>query len=178
VDVVNTVVQRCGGHLSLASRPGQGTTVTVSLPVSMSVRRVMVVDVDDGSYGIALEQVLEMVKVPPSSVHRHAGLSRIVLRDRLIPLVDVRRALRLPARTVAGSGSSPAGDGDNLSVVVVATEAGETGLVVDRFRASVEIIPKPLHGPLSGVGYLSGAALMGDGSVLLLMDPKEVARCL
>jgi two-component system chemotaxis sensor kinase CheA len=144
----------------------------------MSVRRVMVVDVGDGAYGIALEQVLEMVKVAPEDVHRHAGLSRIALRDRLIPLVDVRRALRLPARTLAEPGTDPAPEGGSLSVVVVETEAGEAGLVVDRFRASAEIIPKPLHGPLSGVGYLTGAALMGDGSVLLLMDPREVARCL
>jgi two-component system, chemotaxis family, sensor kinase CheA len=142
MDIVNTVVQRCGGHIALLSRPGEGTTVTVSLPVSVSVRRVMVVDAGEASYGIALDQIVEMVKVAPAQVHRHADHARIVLRDRLIPLVDMRRALRLPAAAT--------GD-ESLSVVVVSTEAGDAGLMVDGFRASAEIIPKPLHGPLTGI---------------------------
>lgn len=168
MDVVATMVERSGGTLSLRSQPGQGTTVAITLPLSMTVRRMMMVDLAGSAYGVPLEMVLETVRVPRAALHQHLGPPQIVRRGRLIPLCDLRRALRLgPAAT------TPA----ELSVLVVTTPQGEVGLIVDAFRSGVEVIPQPLDGPLAGLSCFSGAALLGDGSILMLLDIEEVLKC-
>ncbi|TCP44134.1 chemotaxis protein CheA [Rhodovulum marinum] len=168
MDVVASMVERAGGTVSLASRTGDGTTVSIRLPLSMAVRRVMMVDLDDACYGVPLESVLETIRVPAGDVHLHLDRPQIVLRDRLVPLFDMRKALRLSPL------DPPAGE---LSVLVVTTAMGPAGLIVDDFRAGTEVIPHPLEGPLAGIRWISGAALLGDGSILLLLDIEEVLKC-
>ncbi|MGC9419901.1 MAG: chemotaxis protein CheA, partial [Rhodovulum sp.] len=168
MDVVASMVERAGGTVSLASRAGDGTTVSIRLPLSMAVRRVMMVDLDDACYGVPLESVLETIRLPAGDVHLHLDRPQIVLRDRLVPLFDMRKALRLSPL------DPPAGE---LSVLVVSTTMGPAGLIVDDFRAGTEVIPHPLEGPLAGIRWISGAALLGDGSILLLLDIEEVLKC-
>ncbi|GAA0308203.1 chemotaxis protein CheA [Rhodovulum strictum] len=168
MDVVASMVERAGGSLTLASRRGEGTTVSIRLPLSMAVRRVMMIELDGGLYGVPLESVLETIRVPQSAVHRHLGQAQIVLRDRLVPLFDTRRALRL-----APLDPPPA----ELSVLVVTQGNDALGLIVDDFRAGTEVIPHPLDGPLAGVGWVSGAALLGDGSILLLLNLEDLLTC-
>jgi len=168
MDVVATMVERSGGTLSLRSQPGLGTTVTITLPLSMTVRRLMMVELDGSQYGVPLEMVLETARIPQDQLHRHLGPPQIVRRDRLIPLCDLRRPLRLAPRP-----QEPA----ELSVLIVATAQGEVGLIVDAFRSGTEVIPQPLDGPLAGLACLSGAALLGDGSILMILDVEEVLKC-
>ena len=168
MDVVTTMVERTGGTLSLSHEPGQGTTVLIALPLSMTVRRMMMVEIEGAAYGIPLETVLETVRVPPAKVHLHMGQPQIVRRDLLIPLCDLRKVLRLGSRHAAP---------DELSVLIVKTAQGQVGLIVDAFRSGAEVIPQPLDGPLAGLTCLSGAALLGDGSILMILDVEEVLKC-
>ncbi|ARE40327.1 Signal transduction histidine kinase CheA [Rhodovulum sp. P5] len=168
MDVVASMVERAGGTVSLSSEAGKGTTVAIRLPLSMAVRRVMMVEVADACYGAPLESVQETIRIPRADVHMHMGNPQIVLRDRLVPLFDMRKALRLPPPD-----SAP----EELSVLVVTVGGEAVGLIVDDFRAGAEVIPHPLEGPLAGLGWVSGAALLGDGSILLLLDLEEVLKC-
>lgn len=168
MDVVATMVERCGGSLALRSRPGHGTTVAITLPLTMAVRRVMMVELAGTLYGIPLESTIETLRLPRGQVHTHLGRQRIVLRDRLIPLCDLRTVLDLPPLDPAA---------EELSVLVVGSSGGEAGLVVDAFRSGVDIIPHPVDGPLSGLAWLSGTALLGDGSILLLLNVEEILKC-
>lgn len=170
MDVVRSMVRRTGGTIAVRSERGRGTSVTISLPLSMSVHRVMMIDVDRDVFGVPIDNIVESVRVPVSGIHRHKAQETIVLRDRLIPLCRLRQVLEL-------SSSHDANGREEESVLVVNVSGDEVGLVVDNFRSGVDIIIKPLDGILAGLRQYSGAALLGDGSVLLVLNLRELVQC-
>ncbi len=169
MDVVNTMVGRIGGSVSVESRPGHGTTIRLALPLSMAVTRVMMVDAGGDSFGVPLEAITETVKVPAEAIRRVKQRELVVLRDRLIPLLYLHRVLEL---------AEPAQPREEVAVLVVRVEGQELGLVVDRFHAGMDVILKPLEGILGGFRQFSGTALLGDGRVLLVLNLMELQRCL
>jgi two-component system chemotaxis sensor kinase CheA len=177
MDVVRSMVRRTGGTITLDSEPGRGTRVTISLPLSMSVHRVMMIDVDRDIFGVPIESIVESVRVPAAGIHRHKTHETIVLRDRLIPLCRLRQVLDLGNGAGNGSASGHGRGGGEESVLVVNVGGAEVGLVVDNFRSGIDIIIKPLDGILAGLRQYSGAALLGDGSVLLVLNLRELIRC-
>lgn len=176
MDVVRTMVRRTGGTIGVSSEPGRGTKVTISLPLSMSVHRVMMIDVDRDVFGVPIESIVESVRVSASSIHRHKAHETIVLRDRLIPLCRLRQVLDLGNGNRNGNRNGR-GSAAEESVLVVTVGGAEVGLVVDNFRSGIDIIIKPLDGILAGLRQYSGAALLGDGSVLLVLNLRELIQC-
>jgi two-component system, chemotaxis family, sensor kinase CheA len=167
MDVVRTGVEKVGGAIQLESEAGKGTRIRISLPLSMAVTRVMIVESDRQIFGVPMDHVVETVRVPKSSVHTIKQSRTTVLRDRIVPLKSLNALLGLSAE--------PQANADNELAVLVARVGGEVvGLLVDDFCETVDIIQKPLNGVLSGLGAYSGSALMGDGSVLMVLNLKEV----
>jgi len=101
--------------------------------------------------------------VPADRVFTIKQQEAIVLRDRVVPLHRMRRLLGLPSDPSSGQGE--------LAVLVVRALGEPVGLVIDAFDVGMETIVKPLEGVLSGLRALTGTALLGDGSVLLVVDP-------
>lgn len=167
MDVVASMVRRVGGQIGLQSTPGQGTTVRISLPLSMAVQRLMMVEVDGGLYGVAVEAVVESQRLPRSMIHRHRNDEIAQLRGRIIPLLRLHELF----------GAAKSEPKDEINILVVEQDGTEVGLVVDRFHAGVDVIVKPMEGILAGAGCYSGTALLGDGSVLLALDLQEVLSC-
>ena len=168
MDVVASMVRRMGGQIAIDSRQGLGTRVTMSLPLSMAVQRLMMVEVGDGLYGVPVDSVVESQKIDPSTIKHHRDTEMVVLRDRLIPLVRMRDLFQC----------SDAKAPKALSVMVVDVDGHETGLVVDRFHPGVDAIVKPMSGVLSNYDCCSGTALLGDGSILLALNLREIIECL
>jgi len=169
MDVVRTMVDRAGGEISLTSDLGKGTCVRLSLPLSMTVTRVMMVEMGDECFGVDIGQVVETVRIPCDAIHHVKHHEVVVLRERLIPLVRLRDALQ-----IAPSGEEA---GDNEAVLVVSVDGREVGIVVDRFHEGVDIILKPLEGVLANLPTYTGTALLGDGRVLLVLNLREIVRC-
>jgi two-component system, chemotaxis family, sensor kinase CheA len=167
MDAVATAVQRVNGTVSLRTERGRGTRVVLSLPLSVTVTHVMLVEADGQTFGVPIESVLETVRVPRASVRSVKQRAATVLRDRVVPLKSVGDLLGLeaPPRATAE---------DELSVLVVRHGGQPVGLMVDEFRATAEVIVKPLEGALGGLGAYSGSALMGDGSVLMVLNVAEL----
>ncbi len=168
MDVVRTMVTRAGGDIELESQVGKGTTVRLSLPLSMSVSQVMMVEVAGESFGVAIDQVVETVRVPRTEIHRVHHREVVVLRDRLIPLVRLTEVLHI---------DSEAEGRESEAILVVSVDGREVGLVVDRFHEGLDILLKPLEGVLAGLPTYTGTALLGDGRVLLTLNLQEIARC-
>ncbi len=168
MDVVNSMVKQVGGSITLHSKAGEGSTVRLSLPLSMAVTQVMMVSVDDQRFGISIEQIVETVKVPACDIHCIKDHEAIVLRDRLIPLRCLRQSLGMDM-AVERQGE--------VAVLVVSTRFGLLGLIVDEFHAGLDIIQKPLEGVMAGVSLFTGTALLGDGSVLLILNLEELSAC-
>lgn len=167
MDAVASMVRRLGGNISIFSEKGRGTKITMKLPLSMAVQRLMMVEIGDGLYGVPIDRVVESQKIKSSSIRRHRNAEMVVLRDRLIPLVRMRNLFACP----------DVEDNDILSVMVVDVDGRESGLIVDKFHPGVDAIIKPMTGVLSSYQCYSGTALLGDGSILLALNLREIIEC-
>jgi two-component system, chemotaxis family, sensor kinase CheA len=166
MDVVRSAVRRAGGDVWLASQPGAGTCVTVQLPLTMAVTRIVTVVARGQQYGVAMDAVAETVKVPRDQIHRIKQRETFVLRDAMIPLIRLADSLGLPA----ASDAPP----EEEAVMVARVGRERVGIVVDGFRERMEVIVRPLDGLLAGLAGFSGTALLGDGRVLLVLNLSDL----
>ena len=167
MDVVRTVIQQSGGSVVALSEVGKGSTMRLTLPLSMAVTRVMMLEVGKQLYGISMDNIVETVRVPLADVQGIKQQKAIVLRDRLIPLFDLRNLLEV----------EKAKETDELAVLVMHHGDDEIGLIIDEFHEGIDIIQKPLEGVMAGFSFYSGTALLGDGKVLLVLNIPELIAC-
>ena len=167
MDVVMTNLEQIGGQVEIASRPGEGATFTVKIPLTLAIMATLIVDVAGQRFALPQSGVLELVRFGPGSPHRIEtieSLRMLRLRSQLLPVLDLAPALRLgEERRTSGY------------VAVVAVGQRRFGVLVDRVIDTEEIVVKPLAQVLRKVNVFSGATILGDGSVVLILDPNELA---
>ncbi len=161
MDVVRTTIEKAGGRIDVHSELGNGTRFRLYLPLSMSISRVMQIWIDGQRYGIPMDQVAETVRLPSDRVHQFKGRETVLLRDRVLPVCRARAQLGLESQR----------DGGSIALLVVRHRDDLVALAVDDFSEGVEVILKPMEGALSALGIYQGTALLGDGSVLLVLNP-------
>lgn len=163
MDVVRATIQRLHGALTLDSEPGRGTRLSLSLPLSMAVTSVMRVEAEGQQFGVPMERVVETVRVARAKLHTVRHRQATVLRNRVVPLRALHELLGTPTPPRVN-------DYDEIAVLVVRLGADLAGLIVDDFRGTEEVILKPLSGVLQSLEVYSGSALLGDGSVLMVLN--------
>jgi two-component system chemotaxis sensor kinase CheA len=163
MDVVQTSIRDAGGSVAVSSQPGIGTTVRLALPLSMAVMRVMTIETAGALYGVPIDLIAETVRVDAGAIRTIKQSEAFLLRDTIVPLVRLRRLLRLPGRFE-----------DREAVLVLRLPDGLVGMIVDRFDEHMDIILKPLEGILVGLKGFAGTALLGDGRVLMVLAVKEL----
>lgn len=167
MDVVKSSLEKVGGHVRLTSEKGKGTRILLSLPLSVSVSNVMMVQIAGQQYGVPMESVVETVRVASKDIHAFKDQRTAVLRGHIVPLYGANQLLRC--------GSIPKPNGDDEYAVLVVRIGGQTvGIIVDGFAQTIDVILKPLEGPLANIVGFSGSALLGNGSVLLVLNLKEL----
>jgi two-component system chemotaxis sensor kinase CheA len=169
MDAVRSTIVALGGSVSLESTHGAGTTVRLRLPLSMAVTKVMVFSVADQQFGVPVDIVRETVRLPRSQVQRIADQPAIVRRGAVVPIFDLVGALELRA-------APPADEDDDARLLVLDIDGREVAIGVQRFEEHLDVMLKPLEGVLAGLPGLAGSTLLGDGTVLLILDLPEVLR--
>jgi two-component system, chemotaxis family, sensor kinase CheA len=167
MDVVRNAIARVHGSIDLRSRVGEGTRLRLSLPLSMAVTNVMIIESAGQRFGVPMDAVAETVRVARRDIRVIKKRLTTVLRGRLVPLAALNDLLALDAPQLAN-------DDDELAVLVVRIEKEYLGIIVDDCRETIDIILKPLAGFLGDLTGYSGSALLGDGSVLLILNPREL----
>jgi two-component system chemotaxis sensor kinase CheA len=167
LDVVRNAMEKAGGTVDLASEAGKGTRIRLALPLSMAVTNAIVIESAGQIFGVPMDTVVETVRVPRTAIHTIKHSRTTALRGRIIPLRSLNDLLAVPAEQI------PNDDGD-FATLVVRAQGEHVGIVVDDFRETVDIILKPMGGILGGLAGYSGSALLGDGSVLMVLNPKEL----
>ena len=166
MDVVNLAVQQVGGRLDLVSVPGAGTTVTVHLPVSLGIAQVLTVEAGGGRHALAVDQVVHLVRVDKAEcaqlLGRTAEGAALRWRRRTVPVVE------LPGTAAAADGSA--------AFAVIRTPGGVVAVRAEAFGDTEEVVVRPLDRTLDAVVPCSGSAVLGDGSVVLLLDGSALAR--
>jgi two-component system chemotaxis sensor kinase CheA len=164
MDVVRSAAESLGGKVCINSCLGRGTTARLALPLTMAVTRVIVVKVGEMLFGVPMDLVVETVRVSADQIAVIQTTETFVLRDRIIPLVRAGRLL----------GGLNVASRDEEAVLVCRVNGVTSGLVIDDFCGSMDIILKPLDGVLAGMSAYSGTAMLGDGGILLVLNLKEL----
>ena len=164
MDVVRTNIKNLKGSVSIHSEIGKGTRFTLSLPLTLAIIDALMVNVAGEMYAIPLDAVSETTKIEARRLTDVKGRKAVTLRGEVLGIASLSELLGLPK-----------GDKqDVLSVVVIHDNDRRLGLVVDRLLERQEIVIKPLGAYLGDLKGISGATIMGDGSVILILDPHEV----
>lgn len=197
MDVVKTNIERIGGTIDLKSRAGEGTVFTIKIPLTLAIVAALIVQAGEERFAIPQISVVELVRAqtaaagaPTAGNTADSGTSCVEwingtpvlrLRERLLPLVSLEDLLKLRAPQQidqSGAGEKPtarATDG-SLTIIVAQVGASQLGLIVDRVFDTEEIVVKPVAPVLRHISMFSGNTILGDGSVIMILDPSGIAR--
>lgn len=165
MDVVKRNIERLRGEVWLKSVPGEGMTITLSIPLTLVIIEGLLVRIGGADYVVTLAQVEECVDQgtpQPGS----GGAALLNLRGRTIPIVSMREVLGLGA----------AGPGTEARLVIVNSDGATVALEVDAVVGRMQVVIKPLSSTLRRIRTLSGATILGDGSVALILDVAEIVK--
>ena len=164
MDVVRTNIKNLKGSVAISSELGKGTRFTLTLPLTLAIIDALMVNVAGEEFAIPLDAVSETTKIEASRLTDVNGRKAVTLRGEVLGVVYMSDLLDLPREE----------DPDVLSVVVIHDNDRRLGIVVDKLHERQEIVIKPLGEYLGDLKGISGATIMGDGSVILILDPHEI----
>ncbi len=174
MDVVKTNVEKIGGTVDVQSTEGKGTTVKIKIPLTLAIIPALMITSGGERFAIPQVSLLELVRLESGEsgkgIEMVHGAPVYRLRGRLLPLVYLNRELQLAL------GSADPKKDCAANIVVVQADSHEFGLVVDEITDTEEIVVKPLGKQLKGITAYSGATIMGDGRVALILDILGLAQ--
>ena len=178
MDVVKTNIEKIGGTVDLKSTNGQGTTFIIKIPLTLAIVSALIVESVAERFAIPQLSVVELVRARRAGDNSPGATGESVielindtpvlrLRDRLLPLVSLGDLLGLGASEAGTSGAH-----------IVVTQVGTSllGIIVDRVFDTEEIVVKPVAPILRHITMFSGNTILGDGSVIMILDPAGIAR--
>src|SRR5580704_4989229 len=170
MDVVRSNIEQIGGTVDLKSIPGTGATFTIKIPLTLAIVSALIVEAGGERFAVPQLSVLELVRAGNGGEHRieHIKDAPVLrLRNKLLPLIRLKEVLRLDE-----------GKNENGFVVVIQAGSQVFGIVVDSVLHTEEIVIKPMSSRLRHIVTFSGTTILGDGSVIMIVDPNGVAQAL
>ena len=167
MDVVRKNIEKLNGTLDIDSVPGKGTTIRLKIPLTLAIIPAHLVRVSGNMYTIPLANIEETLRIKGSDSTIIEGTEVIYLRGKTLPVIHLSTLF---------STSNQFTDRENLFVVVVNTGTQKIGLVVDELLGQEEVVIKPLVDYLRDKSGFSGATIIGDGSISLILDIYEIAQ--
>ncbi len=188
MDVVRTNIEKIGGTIELNSVEGRGTTFTIKIPLTLAIVSALIVECGGERFAIPQISVLELVRASANSENRVERINNtpvLRLRNRLLPLVNLRELMKLDPEVA----ETPAEDAtaevvsidikrkqnDDHFIVVSQVGSYTFGIIVDRVFDTEEIVVKPVARILRHIQMFSGNTILGDGSVVMILDPNGIA---
>jgi len=162
MDVVKTVLDRLKGSLYIETKVGQGTTFKLQVPLTLAIIKALLFRVGERLYAVPLTSVLEIARAKESEFHRVDRNEVMQLRDEVLTLVRLSRLTKTHGR------------GKRLFIIVITLGDRKFGLVVDRLVGEQELVIKALDDSLVATELVSGASILGDGTVVLILNIQAV----
>ena len=187
MDVVRTNIEKIGGHIELKSVEGKGTTFLIKIPLTLAIVSALIVACEDERFAIPQISVLELVRTSSNSDQTIEMINEspvLRLRNRLLPLVSLRDLLKLRPEDEGEETNQEASaaavlqemaTGDEVFIVVTQVGPNTFGIIVDRVFDTEEIVVKPVAPILRDIPFYSGNTILGDGSVIMILDPNGIA---
>ncbi|WLD95174.1 chemotaxis protein CheA [Alkalihalobacillus sp. AL-G] len=167
LDVVKSKIESIGGQIGVTSDPGQGSKFSIQLPLTMSILSVMLVTSGEETYAIPLSNIVESAIIAKADILNAHRQHVIDFRGKVVPLVSLKEVLDI---------SGEQDDDDYISVVVARKGDKMAALVVDSFIGQQEVVLKPLGDYLTNIFAISGATILGNGQVALILDCNDLIK--
>jgi two-component system chemotaxis sensor kinase CheA len=168
LDVVKTKIHTLGGHVQVNSKLGAGSIFSVQLPLTLSIISAMLIKLGSEKYAIPLTSIVETSAIQSSQIRNIHGNKMIDFRKSVIPLISLSSLFEVPDYNET--------DEDEIEIVVVRKGDKQVALMVDEFIGQQEIVLKTLGKYLSGLFAISGATILGDGQVALIIDTNALIK--
>ncbi len=181
MDVVRTNIEKLGGTVEVDSAVGVGTTIRITLPLTLAIIPSLIVQCSDSRFAIPQVNIAELVRIRPSELEERVGRVKnaevLRLRGSLLPLVRLNDALNLVPYGTQEDGPKEDSETKRSALNVIVVESGRFryGIVVDGLHDSEEIVVKPLGRHLKQSICLAGATILGDGHVALIIDVAGIS---
>ncbi|KQW21012.1 ATPase [Afipia sp. Root123D2] len=171
MDVVRTNIDQIGGTIDVKSVPGEGSSFTIKIPLTLAIVSALIVEAAGERFAIPQIAVVELVRARANSEHRIERIKDtpvLRLRNKLLPLLHLKKLLKIDD----GTSSDP----ENGFIVVMQVGSQTFGIVVDGVFHTEEIVVKPMSTKLRHIGMFSGNTILGDGAVIMIIDPNGIAQ--
>ena len=171
MDVVRTNIDQIGGTVEVNSVPGGGSSFIIKIPLTLAIVSALIVEAAGDRFAIPQLSVIELVRAQTNSEHRIERIKDtpvLRLRNKLLPLIHLKRLLKIED----GTSIEP----ENGFIVVTQVGRQTFGIVVDGVFHTEEIVVKPMSTKLRHIAMFSGNTILGDGSVIMIIDPNGIAR--
>jgi two-component system chemotaxis sensor kinase CheA len=168
LDVVKTKIESLGGNVSVDSKYGSGTKFSVQLPLTLSIISAMLIKLAEEKYAVPLSSIVETLSVTSDQIRTVHGNKMVNYRSSVIPVIDLKKVLECTSKADQES--------DELDIVIVKKGDKMVGLIVDEFIGQQEIVLKTLGKYLTNNFATSGATILGDGQVALIIDPNALIK--
>ncbi len=170
MDVVRTNIEKIGGAIEFSSTEGQGSRFVIKIPLTLAIVSALIVECRGERFAMPQSSVVELVRISsksPQGVELINGHPVYRLRDRLLPLVALSELLKIEEQS----------DEPAQEIYVVVTQVGSFafGIIVDRVFDTEEIVVKPTSRTLRQISLFSGTTILGDGRVIMILDPNGIA---
>ena len=178
MDVVKTNIDAIGGTVDLKSVAGKGTTFTIKIPLTLAIVSTLIVESAGDRFAIPQLSVVELVRAQQNSEHRIERIRDtpvLRLRNKLLPLVHLSRLLDITS--IGAEATQPVSEEDGF-IVVMQVGQQTFGVVVDAVFHTEEIVVKPMSTMLRHINMFSGNTILGDGSVIMIVDPNGIAQAI
>ena len=166
LDVVKTTIESLGGNISIDAVPGEGSTFSIQLPLTLSIISVLLVELQKEKYAIPLSSIIEATVIHQDDIYSTHQHEVIDFRGDVVPLADLR--------TIFDVEKVNSTEEEYVSIVIVRKGNKLTGLIVDSFIGQQEVVLKSLGDYLTNVFAISGATIIGDGEVALIIDTNAL----
>ncbi|WP_010286365.1 chemotaxis protein CheA [Kurthia massiliensis] len=168
LDVVKSTIESLGGNITIESEEGKGSLFSVQLPLTLSIISVMLIEIEKEIYAIPLSSIIETSIIRKSDIMNAHNQKVIDFRGKVVPLVFLEEIFEVPRQTEP--------EDDFHSIVIVRKGEKMAGLVVDSFIGQQEIVLKSLGNYLTNVFAISGATILGNGQVALIIDCNALIK--
>jgi two-component system chemotaxis sensor kinase CheA len=177
MDVVRTNIDRIGGSIDLRSAAGKGSAFVIKIPLTLAIVSALIVSCRGLRFALPQICVLELVRTGTAEtrIERINTSSLLRLRDRLLPVVELSRLLRLNPAGAADAAAADAAAAQDCLVIVAQVGTKRFGIIVDEVFDTEEIVVKPVAPMLREIAFYAGNTILGDGSVIMILDPNGLA---